>query len=305
MTCSICLEPKTHAVYLYPCGHDFNQGCVDSLAQRLCPECRTPFTGYAPAYTVRNSVGEDVRYVTSLFTSGIIRPFEEDAEGESPFSIACSKKDFVFVKAAFEQCRTFDALMITVRIALENNLEAAEVGLSHIEPHFNCVVLGRDIRIFHSLTVAFKLDRLNNFLRSQYPECRNCGLVSPLHLTVVLGWDKAVSNLLASGVDVAPRDSEGQTPLHLATYFERAEYVRLLLSRIEDPNPQNNQGKTPLHFAIEKGHAGIVRALLEKDASPFLRDHLDISVYDIVTRSTYDSPEIKQLVLTYAKITTY
>lgn len=60
---------------------------------------------------------------------------------------------------------------------------------------------------------------------------------------------EAISELLASGVDVNARDDEGCTALHFAADRGAAGAAQLLLSAGADVNAQDGDGQTPLHYA--------------------------------------------------------
>ncbi len=57
---SVSFEPMTNAVVLN-CGHSLNENTVlelrKDLPKCLCPECRTPITGYFPCFALRNIAG--------------------------------------------------------------------------------------------------------------------------------------------------------------------------------------------------------------------------------------------------------
>lgn len=63
--------------------------------------------------------------------------------------------------------------------------------------------------------------------------------------------------LLAHGVDVNAKNTDGQTPLHQAiTHFastmpEGHELLTLLLAHGADPNAKDANGRTPLHYAVK------------------------------------------------------
>lgn len=81
---------------------------------------------------------------------------------------------------------------------------------------------------------------------------------SPLFEAVKRGDKAAVEALLAKGVDVNVRDTNGRTPLHWAREKDIAE---LLLAKGSDVNAKNEYGFTPLHLkAYEKDVAELLLA---------------------------------------------
>lgn len=80
----------------------------------------------------------------------------------------------------------------------------------------------------------------------------------------------AVKKLIAQGVDVNSRSSEGATPLMYACAKSQPEIVKLLLAAKADPVANaNDQNAWPvLMYAAHSGSTGAITALLEKGALP-------------------------------------
>jgi ankyrin repeat protein len=83
-----------------------------------------------------------------------------------------------------------------------------------------------------------------------------------LHSAVLGGSISIISILLAEGVPVNGRNSEGETPLHLASRALRADIVRILLRDNADTSVTNSHGQTPLHIACFVRNPTIVRQIL-------------------------------------------
>ncbi|KAF1987668.1 ankyrin, partial [Aulographum hederae CBS 113979] len=71
-----------------------------------------------------------------------------------------------------------------------------------------------------------------------------------------------ISALLAHGVALNGRDSEGRTPLHYCVVYNWYHEARHLVKvRKADTELEDNLGYTPLHFAIERKNLDVVEAL--------------------------------------------
>jgi len=92
----------------------------------------------------------------------------------------------------------------------------------------------------------------------------------PLHEAVTLGDYDAVVQLLADGVNVGTRDTEGDTALHRAAYHSRQDIVKALLGAHADPNAPDRKGKTPLRRAYDS--KDVAEALVSAGADPNVAD---------------------------------
>ena len=81
------------------------------------------------------------------------------------------------------------------------------------------------------------------------------------------GMPEAAKALIALGVPVETRGSDGWTAMHSAAYNGDAETLRVLLDAGADPRAADRSGKTPLDWAREVGKAENV-ALLEAVTQP-------------------------------------
>jgi C3HC4-type zinc finger (RING finger) protein len=59
--CAICLEPMKTAVFLNPCGHEFDEACVRGVLEtsnKKCPVCQVDVYSFQPAYTTRQAIAK-------------------------------------------------------------------------------------------------------------------------------------------------------------------------------------------------------------------------------------------------------
>lgn len=81
-----------------------------------------------------------------------------------------------------------------------------------------------------------------------------------------MGKLKLVRELLAGGIAVDQRDSDGNTPLVMAAMAGKTEIARLLIENGADVNAKTNNEGTSLHGAAFMGHLAMVRLLVENQA---------------------------------------
>lgn len=98
---------------------------------------------------------------------------------------------------------------------------------------------------------------------------------SALHVASGYGASEVIQVLLAAGVGVDVRSTDGETPLHIAAQQACESSVRLLVANGADSNATNDDGETPLHTAVQ--HIGgkdtdCIKALLELGADASLKD---------------------------------
>ncbi|KAL2906091.1 Calmodulin-binding transcription activator 2 [Bienertia sinuspersici] len=97
-----------------------------------------------------------------------------------------------------------------------------------------------------------------------------------LHLAAALGYDWAVSPIVAAGVSINFRDVHGWTALHWAAYYGRERTVAYLISMgafagaLTDPTPTYPMGRTSADLASENGYKGIAGFLAESALSAHL-----------------------------------
>lgn len=101
-----------------------------------------------------------------------------------------------------------------------------------------------------------------------------------LHQAANTGDVKAVRRLVANGVNVNIKDSNGWTPLIVATDFGHVEVVKILIAAGADVNARKHglwiinpagHGETALIWAAIRGQVEIAQILLESGASPDIR----------------------------------
>lgn len=84
---------------------------------------------------------------------------------------------------------------------------------------------------------------------------------TPLLWATMEGHEQIVRLLVARGVDVNAKDSDGRTPLSWAAFNGCGQAVELLLAKGGDANAEDCTGRTPLSWAASKGHKQVVRLL--------------------------------------------
>ena len=77
---------------------------------------------------------------------------------------------------------------------------------------------------------------------------------------------RAVTALLAKGVNVNASSADGFTALIIAASKGHVEILKILLNAGADTSIQNEHGATALHYAAQNGHVEILKALLDAGA---------------------------------------
>ncbi len=100
------------------------------------------------------------------------------------------------------------------------------------------------------------------------------GDVDALYEAAGSGDTAKVSALLASGVNLNERTSNGSFALNNAAVENQVDAMRVLLDRGADPNVQNSQGDTPLICATKYagGKAATVKMLVEAGTDLAVKD---------------------------------
>ncbi len=122
----------------------------------------------------------------------------------------------------------------------------------------------------------------HDFDRSSLDLPRAHGL-TPLMRAALAGRVDLVDELLRLGVDVRPRNDDGNTALWLACVSDDARVVlRLIESGVDIDNP-NDTGATALMYTASSGKADLLALLLEAGADPELRNQDDFKAVDLAS----------------------
>ena len=92
---------------------------------------------------------------------------------------------------------------------------------------------------------------------------------TPLHIAVVVGNKKILTDLVDAGASLTFKDSFGQTAIHLAYLLKAYDLIPVLLTGCKggDIDIKNGKNNTILHLAVSAGQSGVVRQLVEAGAS--------------------------------------
>ena len=82
----------------------------------------------------------------------------------------------------------------------------------------------------------------------------------------VKGDNTRITKLLAAGINVNVRDSNGGTPLAHAAWFGHVETVKLLIEKGADVNAKKLDGNTPVALATYSKHPEILEILKKAGA---------------------------------------
>ncbi|WVZ87727.1 hypothetical protein U9M48_034322 [Paspalum notatum var. saurae] len=93
-----------------------------------------------------------------------------------------------------------------------------------------------------------------------------------IHVSAREGATDDIAKLLASGVEVNVRDTEGRTPLHWAVDRGRLSAVEVLAKANADMNAKDNEGQTALHYAVICEREDIAELLVKHHADPNIKD---------------------------------
>ena len=77
---------------------------------------------------------------------------------------------------------------------------------------------------------------------------------------------QAVQQLLATGVDIESRDTQGRTALLIATHYDAIDVARILIESGADVNAMDNISDSPYLYAGAEGRLEILRMTLDHGA---------------------------------------
>ncbi|KAJ1273519.1 hypothetical protein BS78_06G287000 [Paspalum vaginatum] len=93
-----------------------------------------------------------------------------------------------------------------------------------------------------------------------------------IHVSAREGATDDIVKLLAAGVEVNVRDTEGRTPLHWAVDRGHLSAVEVLAKANADMNAKDNEGQTALHYAVICEREDIAELLVKHHADPNIKD---------------------------------
>jgi len=118
---------------------------------------------------------------------------------------------------------------------------------------------------------------LLDFIEEQNFDSTNLNLPSPdfeltpLMRAALLGRDDIAAELLAHGVDIHARNSDGNNALWLACVSGNGTLVQRLIDAGIDLDNRNLTGATALMYTASSGKADMMQILLQSGADPMIR----------------------------------
>lgn len=118
--------------------------------------------------------------------------------------------------------------------------------------------------------------RLSDFIAQHHFDPANLDspwdhALTPLMRAALLGHDDLVEELLAHGVNIHPRNSDGNNALWLASVSGNAVLVQRLIDAGIDLDNRNLTGATALMYTASSGKAEMMKLLLDNGADPLIR----------------------------------
>ncbi|KAJ1273518.1 hypothetical protein BS78_06G286900 [Paspalum vaginatum] len=93
-----------------------------------------------------------------------------------------------------------------------------------------------------------------------------------IHVSAREGATDDIVKLLAAGVEVNVRDTEGRPPLHWAVDRGHLSAVQVLAKANADMNAKDNEGRTALHYAVICERKDIAELLVKHHTDPQVKD---------------------------------
>ena len=129
-----------------------------------------------------------------------------------------------------------------------------------------CLSVNPGDRVQNSEDLIRLLQLEEGTARSCMSSARSVMLGTQLHFEAWSGESADITELVASGADMAARDPDGRTALHWAAEAGNIETLKQLLSSGSYVDSSCRQGETALHIASRYGHANCVEALISSGA---------------------------------------
>lgn len=105
--------------------------------------------------------------------------------------------------------------------------------------------------------------------------------LTPLMRAALLGRDDLANELLAHGVNLHLRNSDGNNALWLACVSEHMSLVQRLIDAGIDVDNRNMAGATALMYTASSGKADMMQLLLRNGADPMIRTDDDFLAVDL------------------------
>lgn len=108
--------------------------------------------------------------------------------------------------------------------------------------------------------------------------------------------------LVVPGVHVNATDREGRSAVHLAVVSGRPRFLTEVLAAGGNPDVRNDRGYAPLHMAASLGNADMVQQLLQANAAPNIKSKTSRTALFYAQQEGEDSATVSALLTGGAKI---
>ena len=142
--------------------------------------------------------------------------------------------------------------------------------------------------VIHTLTRFGRTNELQYILaKGVNVNLKNSDGRSVLH-TAVLFCPGLINLLLEKGADInIQEDKQGDTPLHVAIKHNRLKAIKILIENGSDINAKNKNIKTPLHLASELNHIEVIKLLIQNGADINSKSKYDFKPLHIASQNGY------------------